>query len=167
MDEEFEIGHVIPSRRTDPLTSHMAAEAIAIPARSQRARILIAFSRVEDATDDYAAQVAGISLLSCYWKRCSELREDGFIRPTGEVRPGWSGQDRIVCRITDKGLAVLRGEVPLIPEKMLDPEPVEDPDRRKIETLRRLVEQAEAKGMDYLPLEVVKQVLNWRKASGA
>lgn len=98
-----EVGRTIPSRHSDPGTSHAAAQAITIRAGSQRARLLAAFLRLTDATDDEAMAAAeGVSQLSCYWKRCSELREGGFIRATGETRLGSAGMMRIVCEATEK-----------------------------------------------------------------
>lgn len=99
------------SRRSDPHTSHLAATAISIKAGSQRARLLIAF--VEHApnglTDEEAATAAGISLVSEYATRCSELRNAGLIdvcvTDNGPVtRIGSSGMARIVSAITDDGL---------------------------------------------------------------
>jgi hypothetical protein len=59
-------------------------------------------------TDEEAAGVAHVSHVG-YWKRCSELRNLGLIEDTGRTRPGVAGTPQMVCRITDRGLAVLRG----------------------------------------------------------
>lgn len=97
------------ARNTDPDTSHAAAAEIKVKAGSQRARLLAAFAgfgqwRIEGLTDEEAMRIAqGVSPTSEYSKRCSELREGGFIEPTGETRPGAAGPQRIVSRITDKG----------------------------------------------------------------
>lgn len=96
---------VIPSRNTDPTTSHQAAKAITVKAGTQRAHLLAAFAELVDGTDEEAmARAEWVSPSSEYSKRCSELREVGMIEPTGETRPGRSGQARIVSRITPKGL---------------------------------------------------------------
>lgn len=97
---------VIPSRNTDPETSHAAAKKIVIKAGTQRAYLLKAFSLLPDATDEEAMEIAYPMVLrgSEYSKRCSELREAGFIEPTGDTRIGSAGVDRIVSRITQKGL---------------------------------------------------------------
>lgn len=115
-----DLGRVIPSRSTDPDTSR-AAEPVKVRAGTQRAILLEAFSWAErfrfgigkDAlpglTDEQAMQYAhGVSASSEYAKRCSELREGGFIEPTGETRTGAAGAQRIVSRITDKGRAWIR-----------------------------------------------------------
>lgn len=107
-------GRVIPSRTTDPATSKQAAGAVKVRAGSQRARLLAAFGKnaadhlVDGLTDEQAARIAdGVTLTSEYAKRCSELREAGLIEPTGETRPGVSGAERIVSRITSEGSRVL------------------------------------------------------------
>lgn len=106
---------VIPSRTTDPATSHAAAREIKVKAGSQRAHLLRAFNAISQytdkgLTDEEAAQIAvHVSMGSEYSKRCSELREAGYIEPTGETRAnGSSGLQRIVSRITDKGRAAVR-----------------------------------------------------------
>lgn len=55
--------------------------------------------------DNEAADIAGLNKPgTCYWKRCSELRQAGFTELTGAVHvdPD-SGKEREVCRITDTG----------------------------------------------------------------
>jgi hypothetical protein len=105
------LGDVIPSRSTDPETSHAAAAEIQVRANSQRARLLQAFAwaarrnRYGGALTDEEAMALNdrVSPTSEYSKRCSELRAGGFIEPTGETRAGSAGPQRIVSRITDKG----------------------------------------------------------------
>ena len=43
----------------------------------------------------------------CYWKRCSELRQAGFIKTIGLTRPSSVGEAQQVCAITEAGLAML------------------------------------------------------------
>lgn len=111
---------VIPARSTDPDTSHAATRAITVKAGTQRALLLEVFAHADEwwhgpkfrnaLTDEEAMEFAGgVSPLSEYSKRCSELREAGFIEPTGETRKGSSGMERIVSRITDKGREAVRG----------------------------------------------------------
>lgn len=115
IDDLPELGRTIPSRTSDPETSH-AAEPVKVRAGTQRAHLLAAFFYEPDKgfTDEQAMRYAcgvlelAISPASEYAKRCSELREGGFIEPTGETRPGSSGPQRIVSRITDKGRAWIR-----------------------------------------------------------
>src|SRR5690349_11325025 len=101
------LGDVIPSRTTDPDTSHAAAREIRVKAGSQRAWLLTAFNRDIGLTDEEAMYetLGAVKPVSEYAKRCSELREGGFIEPTGETRPGSAGVERIVSRITAKGMA--------------------------------------------------------------
>lgn len=104
------VGRTIPARTTDPSTSH-AATLTPIKARTQRAKLLESFgllSAAEGITDEEAMEKAtGVSPLSEYAKRCSELREAGLIETTGAVRKGGTGKDRIVSKITDEGHRVL------------------------------------------------------------
>ena len=107
---EDALADVIPSRTTDPETSHAAAREIRVKAGSQRALLLYAFDlplfAERGATDEEAMQDAwNVFPTSEYAKRCSELREGGFIEATGETRAGSAGPQRIVSRITDKGRA--------------------------------------------------------------
>lgn len=106
-------GRVIPSRTTDPATSHQAAATITVKAGTQRAHLLEAFllcdnqdwRRDRGMTDEEAMNLAYPKVLpeSEYSKRCSELREAGLIEPTGVTRTGSSGHQRIVSRITEAG----------------------------------------------------------------
>lgn len=105
-----QVGHTIPARHTDPPTSHQATEEIRVKAGSQRAKLLAVYADypMRGLTDDEAQQFAvGVSERSCYWKRCSELRDGGYITDTGETRAGVAGPQRMVCRITEKGMAWL------------------------------------------------------------
>lgn len=73
-------------------------------AGSQRARLLASFAH-GPRTDEKAMELAeGVSPASEYSKRCSELREVGFIEPTGETERGRSGQQRMVSGITLEGI---------------------------------------------------------------
>lgn len=103
----FDETRVIPSRTTDPETSHAAAKQIVVKAGTQRWHLLAAFAAHDHEyglTDEEAAQASsGVSLFSEYAKRCSELREAGLIEPTGDTRPGSAGPQRIVSRITANG----------------------------------------------------------------
>lgn len=111
-----EVGRTIPARRTDPGTSHKATPT-PVRARTQRAKLLESFglpSSVEGITDEEAMEKAvGVSPVSEYAKRCSELRDAGLIAVVVDesgatvVRKGNTGIDRIVSRITDEGHRVL------------------------------------------------------------
>lgn len=103
-------GRVIPSRSSDPDTSR-AAEPVKIKAGTQRARLLEAFHDwgFNGLTDEQAMKAApGVSATSEFAKRCSELREGGYIEPTGETRAGSAGPQRMVSKVTAKGAAWIR-----------------------------------------------------------
>mgnify|MGYP006921296537 CR=1 FL=1 len=109
---EEELTHA-RARRDDHATSKAAAAAVAPRAGSQRARLLAVYAQPwmgGEWTDEEAAQRAGL-LGSCYWKRCGELRDGGWLEVVAvngqEVtRTGAAGSPRIVCRITPAGRAL-------------------------------------------------------------
>lgn len=109
MADDPDVGRVIPSRASDPGTSHAAAQSIIVSAKNQRGKLLRVYGGVDfGLTDDEAQERSGVSPHSCYWKRCSELRDGGYIAPTGRTRTGRAGVQRIVCQITDEGRRALR-----------------------------------------------------------
>lgn len=77
-------------------------------AGSQRVAVLSVYAN-GNATDEEAGHRSGLAALpKCgYWKRCSELRSAGFIRPTGEVRSSSAGALQQVCEITEEGRRAL------------------------------------------------------------
>lgn len=98
------------ARRTDPETSHAAAQLVKARATSARVLLLAAFysERFTDGlTDEEAAEIAGVSLRSEYATRCSELRRGGMIAVTGTTRTGASGASREVSKITALGMSVM------------------------------------------------------------
>lgn len=85
------------ARRTDPWTSHAAAESMIGPAQTLREALLAAYRATPAGlTDEEACLLANIS---GGWKRCSELRKAGKIIPTGHTRIGSRGRHGIVCAI--------------------------------------------------------------------
>jgi hypothetical protein len=91
-------------RNPDYQTSVEGAEDVAYRAGSQKARLLAVYKAVYPAglTDEEAATRAGLPITSCYWKRCGELRQDGYIEmivsEAGALtRPGQAGVSRVVC----------------------------------------------------------------------
>lgn len=103
-------------RSSDPDTSRMADEKSQVRADSQRYWVLTAYSEFENLTD-YEAMLGSpnISEDSCYWKRCSELRQMGLIEPMYDpygnilTRKGKHDSERMVCQITALGRSVLGG----------------------------------------------------------
>lgn len=100
---------VIPSRHSDPQTSHDGEKDVAMRANSQKYKLLSVYAKNGRMNSEHAAQLAGLSPLSCYWKRCSELHLDmGYLMDTGKTEVGRAGSARIVYEITDWGRAALR-----------------------------------------------------------
>jgi hypothetical protein len=106
-DEWATIGHAngwLGVRRNDGATSTGGAKAMTVRAGSQRAKLLAVY-REQPLTDEEAGNVSGLSMLPkcCYWKRCSELRQAGYIATTGVTRRSSAGVDQHVCAITQAG----------------------------------------------------------------
>lgn len=111
-EEWAAIGHAngwLGVRSQDGSTSREGARSVALRAGSQRATILGMYW-VEALTDEEAGHRSTLAQNpKCgYWKRCSELRQAGYIRPTGEVRDSISGVPQQVCEITEAGREALR-----------------------------------------------------------
>lgn len=97
------------ARTSDPVTSHEGGETVALRAGSQKVKLLASYFRAaaRGLTDDEAALWTGLDR-SCFWKRCSELRQDGYIYPLGITRRGpIHNEARIVCAITHKGIEAI------------------------------------------------------------
>ena len=95
-------------RANDPETSTKAAQGLWVRAGSQRATLLAEYAH-DPMTDEEAGNASGLAMLPkcCYWKRCSELRQAGYITPTGEVRQSSARVDQQVCSITEAGREIL------------------------------------------------------------
>lgn len=99
------------ARNTDPNTSKASAGSIAMRAGSQRHTILKAYQNALDGlTDEQAGIQSGLAAKPkcCYWKRCSELRQAGYITVTGLTRASSVGEQQQVCVITQKGRDALQ-----------------------------------------------------------
>jgi hypothetical protein len=110
-DEWAAIGHAngwLGVRRNNGATSKAGAKDITVRAGSQRALVLFWYS-IQELTDDEAGRWSGLAKRPkcCYWKRCSELRQAGYIEPTGETRVSLAGVEQQVCRITYQGKQAL------------------------------------------------------------
>jgi hypothetical protein len=103
----FDEWRQIPSRTEDPDTSRAAEKPMR--AGTQRHLLLTAYADWGMRTDEEAAAHVEASEKSCWWKRCSELREGAFVEPVrdsgGEIvtRVSSVGEKRMVCRLTEKG----------------------------------------------------------------
>lgn len=92
------------TRNNDYATSIEGAEKVTERAPNQRKYLLAAYWYADEKglTDEEAAENSGL-LDCCYWKRCGELRADGYIEFTDRVRPGAAGTNRKVSVITVRG----------------------------------------------------------------
>lgn len=97
----------IHARATDPGTSAMGAAHAALRAGTHKALLLHVFADGRHLTDEEAAEEAGLARTG-FWKRCSDLRNDGLIEPIG-TRVGNAGTPVMVCQITAVGLRAVRG----------------------------------------------------------
>lgn len=99
------------ARASDPGTSRKASENVKLRSGSQRAKLLKAYAEAEwGLTDEQAGQASGLADKgACWWKRCSELRQADLIRFTGGTRMASSGEQQMVCSITDAGKVMLNG----------------------------------------------------------
>lgn len=109
----------LTARDEDPSTSHDAGRAVAgregkvviVRAGTQRHKLLRAYHSLEwgmAISDEQAASLADLHYQGiCWWKRCSELRQGGFIRVVG-YGEGSNGAAVQRCVLTGKGLAKLR-----------------------------------------------------------
>ena len=99
------------ARASDPLTSHLAGQSVKHRAPSQQLRVLAAFYRAahEGLTDEEAGIKTGLIERPgcCYWKRCSELRQAGYLRSNGVMRRARTGELQAVSCITREGIGYL------------------------------------------------------------
>ena len=87
------------ARRKDPTTSHEAAAKLST-ALSHCATLLETYQRESRSlTDEEASRITG---LEGAWKRCSDLRNQGLIRPI-EKRTASTGRRVQACIITQEG----------------------------------------------------------------
>lgn len=93
-------------RNTDPETSRQGAQSVAYRAGSQKAKLLQAYADAGERglTSEQAAEIADL-MRTGYWKRASELRQDGLIAETDQTRTGTAGVAQMIYVITSLGLA--------------------------------------------------------------
>lgn len=98
------VGPPVAARITDPPSSHKAAEQIEVRSGSHRERLLVAYVQSSSPLSDVqASRAAKMPDRSCWWKRCSELRQGGFIEVVGEALDPETGAMVQVCQATDLG----------------------------------------------------------------
>ena len=109
LDNPAVFAPTVSARRRDPGTSKLAGASVAMRAGSQKDVLLRAYANLTAGlTDEEAGTNSGLARNpKCgYWKRCSELRQAGFITPTGETRTSSVGEQQQVCAITEAGLEI-------------------------------------------------------------
>lgn len=95
-------------RRTDPATSHAAANdaTCAVLHGSQRFKLLRAYADLGSLTDEQAGIREGIRRVADT-RRCSELRRAGLIQPDGTSGETSTGASAMRCVITHAGRKAL------------------------------------------------------------
>jgi hypothetical protein len=94
-------------RNTDPDTSRAGAEHVKPRQGSQMMRLLAVYARYPKSglTDERASHFAS---LPHGWKRCADLRRNGFIVDTGQRLETSNGAMAMVCVITPEGLELVK-----------------------------------------------------------
>jgi len=96
----------LPARASNPSTSRQAAKSVQVRAGTQRHKLLQTYLNGPQ-TDEEAGEMSGLRKPGCaYWMRCSELRQGGFIEPVGLTRTASTGEQQMVCQITEAGRIV-------------------------------------------------------------
>ena len=104
------------ARRNDPPTSHWGDDDVEPRRFPQKMRLLFQYSKFRSGLTNFeAGHHAGIPPTSSYWKRCSELLEEGYITvvkdKSGEIvtreNPATHSEQR-VCKITQWGISELK-----------------------------------------------------------
>lgn len=94
------------ARDTDPHTSHAAAHHLSDKTTIMRA-MLAEFARYQHGLT--AEWVCGLTdHLNGGWKRVSDLKRLGYVKPTGKTVTGSSGRQQQLLAITEEGRAALR-----------------------------------------------------------
>ncbi len=97
------------ARRTDPLTSHLAALDANRRINEDHKLVLLAHAKYRQGLTDF--ELAGLygRQQTSLGKRRGELRNAGYIEATPDKRPAPSGSAAIVWRITFAGLTLAKG----------------------------------------------------------
>jgi hypothetical protein len=86
------------------------SKELRIRAGSQRWTLLRQYVEHGPLTNEQAGDLSGLSEKKscCYWKRCGELLQHGYLADTGVEVRSQVGEMQRVCRVTDKGLAAIQ-----------------------------------------------------------
>ena len=93
-----------------PIRGNVSQE-LRVRAGSQRWNLLLQYVEHGPLTNEQAGDLSGLSAKKgcCYWKRCGELLDAGYIEATGEERRSQAGEMQRVCRVTAKGREIISG----------------------------------------------------------
>jgi len=95
-------------RASDKVTARDAASLITAKATTARVQLLLAhYTHPDGLTDEEACALAGLSVMSEFRTRCSELMRSGVIEDLTLTRPSSAGVDNVVRRITETGVRVI------------------------------------------------------------
>lgn len=97
---------VAPARKSDPMTSHRAAQRDPVRRGTDRWRVLVALGERGPMTDFELGEAVQRQQTSA-GKRRGELVGLGLVESTGERRPSPSGSSSLVWAITEQGSALL------------------------------------------------------------
>jgi hypothetical protein len=98
------------ARKYDPETSKSAAKSVFFRSGSQKCVLLMTYHKHGELTDEEAGEMSGLrsNRSCCYWKRCSELREAGYITVVGLRRSDTTKEAQQTCHITETGFNKLK-----------------------------------------------------------
>lgn len=100
------------ARTSDPATSHAAAAQLSDKATMLRTLLAVYGSEFagfcDGLTAEESAGVAQYTAADGAWKRVSDLLRAGQLEDTSITRPGSSGRQQRVLRITEQGQQALR-----------------------------------------------------------
>lgn len=87
------------------------SQELRVRAGSQRWELLRQYVEHGPLTNEQAGDLSGLSEKKgcCYWKRCGELLDYGYLEDTGEERRSQAGEMQRVCRATAKGRQTIQG----------------------------------------------------------
>jgi hypothetical protein len=90
---------------------YAVSKELRIRAGSQRWTLLRQYVEHGPLTNEQAGDLSGLSEKKscCYWKRCGELLQHGYLADTGVEIRSQVGEMQRVCKVTDKGLAAIQG----------------------------------------------------------
>jgi len=98
--------HIPHARTTDPATSHHAAATLS-DKHTMRRTLLLVFASHGQLSSEQACQLAGYGPQDGAWKRVSDLKVAGLVRPTGDTTVSSVGRTVDLLEITEEGRAVL------------------------------------------------------------